>query len=259
MKHAICIFASILCILVSPAAAQIVETHEFGATNIQYFIYPDYTHKFKFAAINTMTVKSVEAKSWLATNLTATFHIELCIEDSVIATWDQVVDRVTKYTEYYHTKQVTYSLTEGDTIVYRINGTGGSPAGGLRGVNYVKLTGEKATGIELAGATPRRFVLSQNYPNPFNPTTTIAYQLPVEAYVTLKVFDLTGREVATLVEETQAAGYKSVEFNACALSSGMFLYRLYAVPSARRDLVSTEGRDGLGGEFRETKRLLLLK
>lgn len=78
------------------------------------------------------------------------------------------------------------------------------------------------------GTIPQAFVLEQNYPNPFNPATTINYQLPVNAAVTVKVYDLVGREVATLVNAEQAAGKYSVHFNASELSSGMYFYQLKA-------------------------------
>ncbi|MDD8016917.1 MAG: T9SS type A sorting domain-containing protein [Bacteroidota bacterium] len=73
---------------------------------------------------------------------------------------------------------------------------------------------------------PESFALSQNYPNPFNPTTVISYQLPVNSFVTLKVYDLLGRGVATLVNEKKSAGNYSVQWNAKVLSSGIYFYRM---------------------------------
>jgi hypothetical protein len=75
---------------------------------------------------------------------------------------------------------------------------------------------------------PTGYRLEQNFPNPFNPVTTIQYQLPVNAKVTLKVYDILGAEVATLVNEVQEAGYRQVRFDALALSSGVYIYRLAA-------------------------------
>ena len=75
---------------------------------------------------------------------------------------------------------------------------------------------------------PKEFKLEQNYPNPFNPTTTIQYQLPAMSKVTLKVYDIFGSEVATLINEEQEAGYKEVEFNGSSIASGMYIYRLTA-------------------------------
>jgi|WetSurMetagenome_2_1015567.scaffolds.fasta_scaffold21154_1 hypothetical protein len=89
---------------------------------------------------------------------------------------------------------------------------------------------------------PDRYALEQNYPNPFNPITVIRYQLPERTHVTLKVFDLLGREVATLLDESQEAGCRSVTFDAAGgFASGVYLYRLVA------------------GGFVETRKLMLLK
>lgn len=74
----------------------------------------------------------------------------------------------------------------------------------------------------------KQFALLQNYPNPFNPTTTITYSLNKPTFVSLKVYDLLGREVATLVHQRQAAGRYSVDFMAENLASGIYLYRMQA-------------------------------
>ncbi len=88
---------------------------------------------------------------------------------------------------------------------------------------------------------PRQFMLSQNYPNPFNPTTTMSYQLPTQSQVTLKIFDVLGREVATLVNGVEEPGYKSVTWDASKLSSSVYFYKLTA------------------GSYIETKKLLLIR
>jgi hypothetical protein len=101
--------------------------------------------------------------------------------------------------------------------------------------------------------------LSQNYPNPFNPTTKIQFTIVHRQLTIVKVFDLLGREVTTLVNEVKSPGTYTVEFDGSNLASGVYFYRLSAVREARRDLVSTEGRDGQAGDFTQTKQLLLLK
>ncbi|NUN10192.1 MAG: T9SS type A sorting domain-containing protein [Ignavibacteriaceae bacterium] len=94
---------------------------------------------------------------------------------------------------------------------------------------------------EVNVGMPMEFSLSQNYPNPFNPSTVISFQLPVSGKVSLKVYDVTGKEVSTLVNEVKEAGYHSVKFDASDLTSGMYVYELKS------------------GNFVQSKKLLLVK
>lgn len=87
---------------------------------------------------------------------------------------------------------------------------------------YHNLTNEVEVGL------PSKYDLSQNYPNPFNPETKINFELPSNGFVTLKVFDISGKEVATIVNEEVTAGFHSVQFNGAGLSSGVYYYRLEA-------------------------------
>ena len=88
---------------------------------------------------------------------------------------------------------------------------------------------------------PHKMVLYQNYPNPFNPTTTFKYQIPSTSHVALTVYDVLGREVTVLVNTVEEPGYKSVQFDASRLSSGVYFYRLEA------------------GDFVAVKKLLVLR
>ena len=88
---------------------------------------------------------------------------------------------------------------------------------------------------------PTSFSLAQNFPNPFNPITTIQFSLPQAGDVTLKIYNVLGEEVKTLVNEYKEIGNHSVQFNANNLASGMYLYRFQA------------------GSFVETKKMILLK
>jgi photosystem II stability/assembly factor-like uncharacterized protein len=94
---------------------------------------------------------------------------------------------------------------------------------------------------ESKKSIPNKFILYQNYPNPFNPSTTISYELPVNSFVTLKMYNVLGREVSTLVNKVQQAGRHKVEFNGSSLSSGIYFYSLTT------------------GGFRQTKKLVLMK
>ncbi|HTX19182.1 MAG TPA: T9SS type A sorting domain-containing protein [Bacteroidota bacterium] len=87
--------------------------------------------------------------------------------------------------------------------------------------------GHKVTGVEeLQSGLPTEFALAQNYPNPFNPSTQITYAVPKATKLTLEVYDILGRKVATLVNGFVQPGYFSAEFNASGLASGIYIYRL---------------------------------
>jgi hypothetical protein len=112
----------------------------------------------------------------------------------------------------------------------------------LMGVLEKKDISALLTGIKNGTSKlPTKFGLEQNYPNPFNPTTVLSYRLPVTSNVTLKVYDILGKEVATLVDETKSAGSYEVKFDASNLSSGIYFYKLQS------------------GRYTETKKLVLMK
>ena len=95
------------------------------------------------------------------------------------------------------------------------------------------VTSWTATGVNDAVLIPGTFSLAQNYPNPFNPTTQVSYNIPKESFVSLKVYNLMGQEVASLVSNQQSAGSYSVPFDASHLSSGVYMYRLQAGSSVQ--------------------------
>ncbi|NNG26099.1 MAG: T9SS type A sorting domain-containing protein [Ignavibacteriaceae bacterium] len=97
------------------------------------------------------------------------------------------------------------------------------------------------TDVEKIAADDMNFILHQNYPNPFNPTTNIRFQIADIRFVTLKIYDLLGNEVITLVSEELSAGSYNVEFNGSALPSGLYIYRL------------------ITPDFSDSKKLMILK
>lgn len=140
----------------------------------------------------------------------------------------------------------------GDAVIsnnnFRISSTIGQTIAGQSHVGsfYIDAgfwhTEQRLTPVrEIKNVSPRGFRLEQNYPNPFNPSTTISYTISQPSFVTLNIFDLLGKKVATLVSEEKNPGYYSVKFNASNLSNGVYFYRLQAT------------------NFSLTKKLMLLK
>jgi hypothetical protein len=101
--------------------------------------------------------------------------------------------------------------------------------------------GGGSTAVEYSDVVPMQFILYNNYPNPFNPSTKIKFSIPKLSHVTLKIFDVLGKEAAVLVNEEKIPGEYEIEINAANLSNGVYFYQLKA------------------GSFIETKKMLLLK
>ena len=106
-----------------------------------------------------------------------------------------------------------------------------------------KYVGPRITSVEeeIINLLPTGYSLSQNYPNPFNPSTRFRYSVPQSSKVVIKVFDILGKEITTLMNEQKLAGTYELTWNASNLPSGVYFYRLNA------------------GEFTETKKMILLK
>lgn len=125
-------------------------------------------------------------------------------------------------------------------ICYRNDGTGGpifeSPLAIMFGPNALVLPVD-----ENPVQSPNNYFLAQNYPNPFNPITTIRYSVPERSNITIKIYNILGEEVTTLVNEEKLAGWYEVKFNASSLSSGVYFYQLRA------------------GDFIQTKKMILLR
>jgi len=103
------------------------------------------------------------------------------------------------------------------------------PANWNRSIQFGGSPGKNNNVIDedtLRPQLPTQYTLLQNYPNPFNPSTTFSFGLPTKTFVSLKLFDLLGREVATIISEELPAGYYSRQWTAAMLSSGVYFYRL---------------------------------
>ena len=124
-------------------------------------------------------------------------------------------------------------------LLYNVLPTSGS--GDFIGVDAVQVVRPLPTAVGDRVQTPTSFALEQNYPNPFNPTTEIRFQISEVSHVTLKVFDVLGREVRTLVNENLQPGSYETTFNAIGLASGVYFYKLQSA------------------EFVQTRKLMLLR
>jgi hypothetical protein len=127
-------------------------------------------------------------------------------------------------------------------VIYKNNFyvVGGLGVGGIA-VNDVELILAGPSAVETLEGIPQGFHLFQNYPNPFNPSTSIKFSIPNEEFVSLKVFNSLGEEVAVLINETKPAGNYSVSFNASKLTSGIYFYKIAA------------------GNFFQTRKMMLIK
>ncbi len=149
------------------------------------------------------------------------------------------VDQVQNGSQWKLIGTYLFSADTTQRVIISNAGTTGSyvVADAIRLISY-----DPATPVdEKINQVPSQFILNQNYPNPFNPSTTISWQSSVNSWQTLKVYDILGNEVATLVDEEKPAGKYEVNFNASKLSSGIYFYTFRS------------------GNITETKSMLLLK
>ncbi len=147
----------------------------------------------------------------------------------------QAPRQIGKFITGYEATRVYY---DGSEVL--ANSFGRGLSGGYEGFTVFQPT---ITGVVVSpdGTVPSHYALRQNYPNPFNPTTTINYQLPSSSHVTLKVYDVLGRELVTLANENKTAGVYQTTFDGSRFSSGVYFYRIQA------------------GDFTSTKKFTLMK
>ena len=153
-------------------------------------------------------------------------------------------------------KQMLTYLGSQDSVVLKWTVATKDPVNAIvpnKDTSSVKIKRGTITGVaETPQALPAVFALEQNYPNPFNPSTVVRFSLPTQAFVTLKIYDILGREVSTLVNEERPAGFIDVTWNATntfglKVASGVYFYRMEAKPVAG------------GNTFVSMKKMMLLK
>jgi hypothetical protein len=155
-----------------------------------------------------------------------------------------VIDNISNGTDSFYVQLFidTVCVDDGDYFmggIYYDNSSAGLGDGPHS--NNTKVFFSKSKTDSKHTLVPDKYELSQNYPNPFNPSTTIKYALPKDGLVSIKIYDITGREIKNLVNEVKQAGYHTVLFNASNLSSGMYFYRIQS------------------GDFIQTKKMVLIK
>ncbi|HTY38876.1 MAG TPA: T9SS type A sorting domain-containing protein, partial [Bacteroidota bacterium] len=171
--------------------------------------------------------------SWNAGTGASGYHVQVSTSSSFAS---PLVDDSTVTT----TSRTVTGLALNTTYYWRVrskNAAGYSAFTNARSFKTIRTTAVE----QIDGAVPTDYVLSQNYPNPFNPSTTIQYALPVSGFVTLRVYDVLGKQVFELINQYQNAGSYRIKVNAQTLPSGMYLYELRS------------------GSFVQTKRMVLEK
>lgn len=166
-----------------------------------------------------------------------TFFAATILDNSIQLEWTTATEKnnsgfeIQKSTDNFFWDKVSFvegngTTTEINTYIFVDNNvTTGTYFYRLKQVDYDgKFNYSKI--IEVTIGQPTEYELAQNYPNPFNPSTIISYSIPEESFVSIKVYDLLGKEIATLVDERQTAGNYQKSFNANGLSNGVYFYRI---------------------------------
>ncbi|HTR82463.1 MAG TPA: endo-1,4-beta-xylanase [Bacteroidota bacterium] len=182
--------------------------------------------------INIFNAPKLEKFTWHSALHAASYELQVALDNAFELV---LVDTTTADT----TASPSTALDDTTRFYWRVCGIDSAGPGSY------SVIGQFTTGTVLAvreeGILPKGFALSQNYPNPFNPSTMISYQLPVNSFVTLKVYDIAGREVRTLISGSENAGSHAIQFDGSSLPSGVYYYRLRA------------------GNFTSVKKLALIK
>ena len=221
------------------------ETGYYSVTvNIDSLIHP---------AVNELTIKLTH----LTTTDTVVFNLN--VGENFVGTFldDYALDILTSgnppFTGFYKPYNPLSSFMNSDLNgewILTIEDNNIANNGTLKSWGLVFNKGEITDAeYEGSGNTPNNFSLEQNYPNPFNPLTHIRFRISDFGFVSLKVFDVLGNEIATLVNEEKPAGVYEVEFNAATLSSGIYFYQLRAGDPSTSS----------GQSFIQTKKMILIK
>ena len=220
------------------------DLNEFTRTN-QFTLTPE--TNFYFSNIYFVVQKSNPDTSLIASDA-VNFKAELvnALTNQVVGTFDNITYNKNNLAEY---ASIDYAvdcseITPGEyylSLVTNVNGNANYALANIISDNTT-LAKKNFNKVNFKGSEiPATYNLAQNFPNPFNPSTTIRYQIPQNGMVTLKIYDILGAEITTLVNEEKFAGKYEVKFNASSLASGVYIYKIQA------------------GTFVNSKKMILLK
>jgi hypothetical protein len=181
-------------------------------------------------------------------------EIELTVANTSSVNLDSIavkLNNAPQWIKFNSNEVIVYNLKGNDEkkALFSFSVDKTAPVGAETSLNFhiISNNGQEWTKeIKIKIAAPDRFELFRNYPNPFNPVTVISYQLPVVSKVELKIYNMLGQEVATLVNAAQGPGYYPVSWNASSQASGMYIY-----------LIDAQGDDGQ--RHVERKKMMMVK
>ncbi|MEO8233069.1 MAG: T9SS type A sorting domain-containing protein [Ignavibacteriota bacterium] len=214
----------------------------FSSTNVNFLLTDNSTVSKDLSIINKITFSGTDGGNPLPVELTA--FSAIVKGDDVVLKWSTATELNNYGFEIERKVASLQSTVSNFEKIGFVNGSGTSisakdytfldnPKIGSKysyRLKQIDLDGkfEYSKSVEVSFMRPNDFKLEQNYPNPFNPTTNITYSLPIEGMVTIKVFDIIGREVLLLVNENQKAGNYTTTFDGSKFSSGVYICKMNA-------------------------------
>lgn len=177
------------------------------------------------STVYTGTISNLAAPGWLEIALTSPFYFNMAQNQNLMISIDRGYQAyITTYPLFNYSTTTTFMSrrNRSDTAIPTSLTQSNYRANIQLELDILNSVNNPTTGI------PQKFDLKQNYPNPFNPVTKIQYEIPKASFVTIKVYDIIGREVASLINTNMEAGYYSYDYDASALSSGVYIYKMTA-------------------------------
>jgi hypothetical protein len=201
-----------------------------GPTTVYFAMIPDSTmvtgnwDVTGHATVYTGTINNLAAPGWLEIVLSTPFYFNMALNQNLLISINRDNQAwISNYPTYnYTTLTVNRSRRNRSDTAIPTSLTQSTYRGNIQ-MDINTVTG---VGNQTIVAIPEKYDLKQNYPNPFNPVTKISFDLPKQGFVSLRIYDVLGREIRTLVNEVKAPGVYNIDFDASTLSSGVYFYKL---------------------------------